>query len=130
MRSQLGWVSRWSRVGRVGLAVVEGKRVLRGAIRRTRRGCWETFLSQANDVDVRAVSRHISSRGATAIPTITHRGRVAMEHQDKAGMRTGLISGHCGSSGGFRPGQYGCRAERLAVGAVGVAITQIQEARG
>ena len=42
----------------------------------------------------------------------------------------GLISGHYGSSGGFRPGQYGGRAGRLAVGAIEVAIAQIQEAWG
>jgi ribonuclease HI len=39
-----------------------------------------------------------------------------------------LISEQCESVGGFHPGQYGCRAKRSAVDAVGVAIAQVQEA--
>ena len=38
-----------------------------------------------------------------------------------------LISSHCEARGGFHPGQYGCRAKRSAVDAVGVAIAQVQE---
>ena len=39
-----------------------------------------------------------------------------------------LISRHCEATGGFHPGQYGCRTKRSAVDAVGVAIAQVQEA--
>ena len=35
-----------------------------------------------------------------------------------------LISRHCEATGGFHPGQYGCRTKRSAVDAVGVAIAQ------
>ena len=40
----------------------------------------------------------------------------------------GLISEHCEANNGFHPGQYGCRAKRSAVDAVGVAIARTQEA--
>lgn len=39
-----------------------------------------------------------------------------------------MVSAQCGTSGGFHPGQYGCRVKRLAVGEVGVTIAQTQEA--
>ena len=39
-----------------------------------------------------------------------------------------LVSAHCELSGGFHPGQYGCRTRRSAVDAVGVVIAQTQEA--
>ena len=39
-----------------------------------------------------------------------------------------FISRHCESTGGFHPGQYGCRTKRSAVDAVGVAIAQVQKA--
>lgn len=39
-----------------------------------------------------------------------------------------LISRHCESTGGFHPGQYGCRMKRSAIDTVGVAIAQVQEA--
>ena len=41
-----------------------------------------------------------------------------------------LVSAHCELTGGFHPGQSGCRSRRSAVGAVGVAIAQTQEAWG
>ena len=39
-----------------------------------------------------------------------------------------LISRHCEATGSFHPGQYKCRTKRSVVDAVGVAITQVQEA--
>ena len=39
-----------------------------------------------------------------------------------------LVSAHCEGTGGFHPGQYGCRIRRSAVDAVGVVIAQTQEA--
>ena len=41
-----------------------------------------------------------------------------------------LVSAHCKLTGGFHPGQYGCRSPRSAVDAVGVTIAQTQEAWG
>ena len=39
-----------------------------------------------------------------------------------------MVSAHCEATGRFHPGQYGCRVRRLAMGAVGVAIAQTQDA--
>ena len=35
---------------------------------------------------------------------------------------------HCGTTRGFHPGQYGCRAKRQGLGAVGITVAQTQEA--
>lgn len=43
---------------------------------------------------------------------------------------TVLVSAHCEARGNFHLGQYGCRAQRPAVGAVAVAIAQDQGAWG
>lgn len=39
-----------------------------------------------------------------------------------------LVGTHCNQIEGFHPVQYGCRAGRWAVDAVGVAIAQVQDA--
>ena len=39
-----------------------------------------------------------------------------------------LVSAHCENTGGFHPGQYGCRIRRSAVDAVGVVSAQTQAA--
>ena len=38
-----------------------------------------------------------------------------------------LISNQCEREGAFHPGQYGCRAQRSATDAVGLAIARTQD---
>ena len=41
-----------------------------------------------------------------------------------------IVGAHCVQIRGFHPGQYGCRAGRSAVDAVGVTMALVQEAWG
>ena len=67
-------------------AVREARKALRRAIKKARRECWENFLGEAYGENVWAVQRYISPKGAFAVPSITHQGRTASEHQDKVDM--------------------------------------------
>lgn len=39
-----------------------------------------------------------------------------------------MVSAHCVATRGFHPGKYGCRVRRSSVDAVGVTISQTQDA--
>ena len=86
-RRALGRAVRRKRAGRGGDAEVRvAKKEMRREIRKARRECWESFLSEANGEDVWAISRYVGPGRTSTVPTITHRGVTADTHEDKASM--------------------------------------------
>ena len=106
-RRVLGRAVRRRRAGRGGEAEVKRARAeLRREVRKSRRECWENFLSDANGEDVWAITRYGGPGRSTVVPTITHRGVVVETREDKAEMLTGIsfppltpYDGHEGQEG-------------------------------